>query len=118
MGNPTPKNWSDTTSAEKIKINDGAILSKISYFNFADAKAYVETQRRNNDPIDTIILKQRFYEGLVQGELKDGIYQNGLDANDAAYIVENYNYLGTDLATIRDDNGDLVLQEDTLTMLS
>ena len=106
MDKPTQKNWSDATTAQKIKINDGASLSKISYFNFADAKAYVETQRADpNGSIDYNILKQRFYEGLVQGELKNGFYQNGLEADEAAYIVENYNYQGTALADIKTDKG-------------
>ncbi|VAW01340.1 hypothetical protein MNBD_ALPHA01-1433 [hydrothermal vent metagenome] len=111
MGNnPTPQNWSDTTTDQKVNINNGVILSKASYFNFAASKSYVETARSGGLIIDPDILKQRFYEDLITGEYDptNGYFKNGLTEKEAAYVANNYVYHGTGLSG----------EEDQLTMLS
>jgi len=117
MSNLTLQNWSDTTINQKIQINTGAILTKASYFNFVVAKGYVENQRALGLNIDPNLLKQAFYEGLIQGEVSnDGTFRNGLDANEAAFIADNFIYHGTGL--IRDDSSPERALQDQLTVLS
>lgn len=103
MGNPTQQSWSDTTTDQKIQINTGSILTKTSYFNFVAAKGYVENQRTLGFDIDPSLLKQAFYEGLIQGEVSnDGTFKNGLDAIEAAFIADNFVYQGTGLIKEKD----------------